>query len=333
MMRPIVLFLTVLVLAGCAKPASRVVPKAELVFSIVSTENAQTQMTEWGPFLADMEKSIGMPVKPFFGGNYAAMIEGMRFKQVDLGWFTNQSGLEAVRRSGGEVFARTTKPNGGDGYEGVVVVRTGAGVNLDRLLKCDRTLDFGMGDAKSTSGTLAPMVYLFGPRGIDPATCFKTVRSANPENNLYAVGSGLLSAATANTNSLDRMGRLDTPLAKKTMAGITVIWRSPTIPEDLMVWRQDLDPAIKGKVAGFMFAYGVGQGPEADRQRAVLKRLGLGPFRKADNSHLIRVREMEASGQLVAANKAGDAAAAAKAQAVLDELRREQSAEGHARHG
>ena len=99
-----------------------------------------------------------------------AMIEGMRFRQVDLGWFTNQSGLEAVRRSGGEVFARTTKPDGQDGYEGVVIVRKGGGVTLDRLLSCDRTLDFGTGDAKSTSGTLAPMVYLFGPRGIDPAT-------------------------------------------------------------------------------------------------------------------------------------------------------------------
>ena len=327
MIRHLTLFLAVLVLAGCAKPAPKVEPKTAVVFSIVSTENAQGQQAEWAPFLADMQKSIGMPVKPFFGGNYTAMIEAMRFKQVDVGWFTNQSGLEAVRRSGGEVFAQTTKPDGKEGYQGVVIVKKGSGLTLDRLLKCDRSLDFGMGDAKSTSGTLAPMVYLFGPRGIDPATCFKTVRSANAENNLYAVGSGLLAAATDNTNSMDRMDLLGTPLARKTMASIEVIWRSPTIPEDPLVWRADLDPAIKAKVAAFLFSYGVGEGPDADRQRAVLSRLGMGPFKKADNAHLLQVREMEASGELAAAKKAGDAAAAAAAQAKLDELKREQAAQ------
>ena len=48
-------------------------------------------------------------------------------------------------------------------------------------------LDFGIGYAKSTSGTLAPMTYLFAPRDIDPDACFKTVRSANHEANLFAV--------------------------------------------------------------------------------------------------------------------------------------------------
>ena len=126
-------------------------------------------MQEWGPFLKDMEAATGLTVKPFFGSNYSALVEAMRFKQSDLGWFTNQSGLEAVRRAGGEVFARTTHPNGHDGYQGVIIVKKGSGITLDKLLTCDHTLDFGMGDAKSTSGTLAPNTYLFGPRGIDPA--------------------------------------------------------------------------------------------------------------------------------------------------------------------
>ena len=46
----------------------------------------------------------------------------------------NQSGLEAVRRAGGEVFARTTHPNGHDGYQGVIIVRKGSEITLDKLL-------------------------------------------------------------------------------------------------------------------------------------------------------------------------------------------------------
>lgn len=333
MIRRLIALTAVLALAACGKteaPAPAGKPQA-VTFSIVSTENPQTQMQEWGPFLKDMEKAVGMPVKPFFGSNYTAAIEAMRFKQSDLGWFTNNSGLEAVRRAGGEVFARTSKPSGPDGYQAVIIVRKGSGLTLDKLLKCDRSLNFGMGDAKSTSGTLAPMAYLFSPRGIEPAKCFKTVRSANAESNLFAVGSGVLDAATDNTNSMSRMAVLDTPIARKTLASLHVIWRSPTIPEDPMIWRSDLDPALKAKIANFIFGYGVGDTPEARRQREILARIQTGPFKKADNSHLIPVREIEAMGQLTEARAKGDAAALAKAQAALDEIARDKAAAGGAK--
>jgi phosphonate transport system substrate-binding protein len=326
MIRRLIALAGLLALAACSQQQAAPPKPAGLTFSIVSTENPQTQMQEWGPFLADMQKAVGVPVKPFFGTTYTAAIEAMRFKQSDLGWFTNASGLEAVRRAGGEVFARTTNPEGHDGYQGVVVVQKGRGVTLDKLLKCDHSLDFGMGDAKSTSGTLAPMAYLFGPRGIEPAKCFKTVRSANAEANLFAVGSGVLDAATDNTRSIDRMAVLNTPMAKQTLENLQVIWRSPTIPEDPMIWRADLDPGLKARISAFIFGYGVGDTPEAKRQRAILERIQTGPFRKADNSHLLPVREIEAIAQLVEAKSKGDAPGQAKAQAALDEIKKQKAA-------
>jgi phosphonate transport system substrate-binding protein len=326
--RHVLPLLVLLTLAACQKKAPNVTPpRSELIFSIVSTEGSQTQMVEWGPFLKDMEQATGLSVKPYFGSNYSALIEAMRFKKTDLGWFTNNSGLEAVRRAGGEVFARTTHPDGRDGYQGVIIVKKGSGITLDRLLKCDGSMDFGMGDAKSTSGTLAPMTYLFGPRGIDPAKCFKTVRSAGAEANLYAVGTGVIPAATDNTRSMDRLAVIDTPAARNVMANLQVIWTSPTIPEDPMIWRADLDPALKAKLAAFFFTYGVGDTPEAKRQRAVLERIQTGPFKHADNAHLLPVREMEASGELIQAKTKGDPAAIAAAQAKLDLVRKEQAAQ------
>src|SRR6201996_4147497 len=328
MIRRLAPLLAVLALAACGKPAGpNVTPATTLPFSIVSTEATQTQMQEWGPFLKDMEAATGLKVKPFFGSNYSALVEAMRFKQTDMGWFTNQSGLEAVRRAGGEVFARTTHPNGHDGYQGVIVVKKGSGVTLDKLLACGQTMEFGMGDAKSTSGTLAPNTYLFGPKGIDPAKCFKTVRSASAEANLYAVANGVLPAATDNTRSMDRLAAIGTDQSKKALDSLQVIWTSPTIPEDPMVWRADLDPAVKKKVADFIFSYGVGETEEARRQRAILERIQTGPFKHADNSHLLPVREMEATGELVQAKAKGDAAAQAAAQTKLDQVKKEQAAQ------
>lgn len=314
-------------LASCGKSDEGKSETPQAVnFSIMSTEGRQTQMDDWGPFLADMEKAIGVPVKPFFGTNYTSLIEAMRFKQTDVGWFTNQSGLEAVRRANGEVFARTVKPNGPDGYQAVIVVKKGSGITLDKLLKCDRTLNFGMGDAKSTSGTLAPMTYLFAPRGVDPNTCFKTVRSTNHEANLLSVAQGLLNAATNNTASMDRMAMMGTEMSKKTLASLDVIWTSPTIPEDPMIRRKDLDPAVKAKIDAFIFSYGTGEGPEAERQRKILERIQTRPFKRADNSHLLPVREMEASGQLIQARTKGDAAAIQAAEAELARIAAEKKA-------
>jgi phosphonate transport system substrate-binding protein len=314
-----------LVLAACSGGGQEAAEDT-LDFSILSAESRESAIGDWTPFLEDMEKATGLKVRPFFASNYTALIEAMRFKQTDVGWFTNQSGLEAVRRAGGEVFARSVNPSGVDGYEAVIIVRKGSGLTLDTLLACDRGLNFGMGDAKSTSGTLAPMTYLFAPRGIDPNGCFKTVRSANHEANLFAVGAGALDAATNNTASMERLAMLETPLARSTMERVEIVWRSPRIPEDPMIWRKDLDPEIKRKIADFLFSYGTGEGPEAERQRAILRRIQTLPFAPADATHLIPVREMEATRDLLEAKKKGDPAAVAAAEAALEAVRPERAA-------
>jgi phosphonate transport system substrate-binding protein len=297
-------------------------------FSILATENSQTQQAEWAPFFRDMEATTGLKVRPIFQSNYTGLIEAMRFKQADVGWFSNQSGLEAVRRANGEVFARSSDPSGVDGYNAVVVVNTDKGTTLEDITRCDRSLSFGMGDAKSTSGTLAPMTFLFAPRSIDPQRCFRTVRAANHESNLLSVANGLLDAATNNTTSLRFLRERRPELAAK----LRVVWTSPRLPEDPLVWRKDLDPEVKEKIRQFVLTYGTGEGPEAATQRQNLERLSFGVFQPADNSHLLPVREMEATEQMLTAQQAGDQAAVTKARQELESIRA-QRAEIEARAG
>jgi phosphonate transport system substrate-binding protein len=139
------------------------------------------------------------------------------------------------------------------------------------------------------------------------------------------VGNGVLNAATNNTASMDRMAMLNTDMARKTLEKVEIIWRSPRIPEDPMIWRKDLDPALKKKIADFMFSYGVGDTPEAARQRAVLERIQTRPFKHADNSHLLTVREMEATGRLIVAKRNGDPAEVEQAQLALRQVARERA--------
>ncbi len=308
------LFAGAVVLTSCSPaPKAAKGPVTEVSFSILSTEKAQNLEALWTPFLADMEKQTGLKIKPYYGNNYTALIEAMRFNQVQVGWYSNASGREAVDRAEGEVFARSSDPSGIDGYNSVIIVPKASPLTVSDLLKCDKTLNFGMGDAKSTSGTLAPLTYLFAPQKVVPERCFKTVRSSNHQNNIEAVAAGLLDAATNNTTSLVRIGRVSPEKVEK----VKVIWTSPTIPEDPIIYRKDLDPAAKEKIRSFFLTYGTAKGPEGDRQRAILAALSFGQFKAADNTHLIPQRQMEATLGLLRAREDGDAKAIAEAEAAL----------------
>ena len=314
-----------ILLSGCDKlgggPDSRT---REINFSILSTENAQSQEVLWKPFLDDMAKQTGLKIKPFFASNYTSLIEAMRFNQVQLGWFSNLSGLEAVRRGGGEVFAHSTDPTGINGYYSVIITNVDHPVTAEQLLKCDRTLTFGIGDAKSTSGTLAPMAYFFTPHNVNPDACFKTVRSANHQSNLLSVATGQIDAATNNSTAMMFLQRQRPDMARK----VKVIWTSPRLPEDPIVWRKDLDPSSKEKLRSFFLSYGTAPGKEGERQRANLKQLNFGVFRPADDSFLLPVREMEASEDLRVASVAHDAAKVKDAQDRLAQIAREKTAAG-----
>ena len=107
---------------------------------------------------------------------------------------------------------------------------------------------------------------------------------------------------------------------------VRVIWESPKLPEDPIIWRSDLDPAVKEKLRQFFLTYAQGEGPEAERQRKLLAALSIGGFRPADNSHLLPVREMEATEQLLEARNSGDKVKEAQAQKSLDAIAAERAA-------
>ena len=306
-----------LTLTACGRQRRLGGPGRPVRFSILSTEAAQTMGQYWAPILADMRARTGLDIQPFFSSNYTLLVEAMRFKKTDLGWFSNRSGLEAVRRADGEVFARTFDPSGVDGYTSVIIVGAKSKITLGGLLKCDRALTFGLGDALSTSGTLAPMTYLFAPRGVDPARCFKQLRTgASHQANLFAVANGQLDAATNNSTSLE----LDRERGRREADEVEVIWRSPILPEDPIIWRKDLDPSIKESLRRFFLTYGQGSGPRAARERAAMARISIGGFRPADDSFLLPVREMEATELWLEAKRRGDQSATAQAKARLDAI-------------
>ncbi|UOM34147.1 phosphonate ABC transporter substrate-binding protein [Acuticoccus sp. I52.16.1] len=264
---------------------------SEINFGIISTESQQNLRTQWEPFLEDMESAIGMPVNAFFASDYAGVIEGMRFDKVQVAWFGNKSAMEAVDRSDGEIFVQTVDSSGNPGYWSLILAPKDSELNsLDDLLKCDGSLNFGLGDPNSTSGFLVPTTFVFAANGVDPKECFKNVTNANHETNAMAVANGQVDAAANNTENLARI-EANNPAA---FDKIKIIWKSPLIPADPIVWRKDLPADVKEKIKTFFVTYGTDEtaGDKA-AELEILEGLAWAPFRESTNDQLLPIRVME----------------------------------------
>ncbi len=291
----------------------------EINFGIISTESSTNLRGVWDPFLNDMQKKTGLRVRSFFASDYAGVIEGMRFNKVQIAWYGNRAAVEAVDRANGEVFAQSVDKDGAAGYwSHIIVHRDSPFKTLDDVMKCDKTLDFGIGDPNSTSGFLVPMTFVFGARNVEPRQCFKTVRGANHEANALAVANRLVHAAANNNENLARI-RITAPAKADE---IRVIWTSPLIASDPLVWRKDLDSSVKAKISNFIFSYGTTD----EAERKVLAGLGWSPFKRSSDNQLLPVRQMEVSRLIMRVQ--GDASMAEdkkkaeleKLQAQFDEL-------------
>jgi len=276
----------------------------EINFGIISTKSTTNLKKGFDPFLADMEKALGIKVNAFFASDYAGVVEAMRFNKVQVAWFGNKSAMEAVDRSNGEVFVQTTDPSGIPGYWSLIIVHRDSPLNtIEDVIKNGKALNFGNGDVNSTSGYLIPGYYIWAKNGIDPNKHFKSARSANHEANILAVAMKQVDLATNNTENFEKFQKEKPDMAKN----IKVIWKSPLIPKDPFVWRKDLPIELKSKIKAFILSYGrvAPSDKEVKRQLEVLKGMssGMAPFLESSNKQLIPIREIEISKDILKIEK------------------------------
>ncbi|HEY4352467.1 MAG TPA: phosphonate ABC transporter substrate-binding protein [Paraburkholderia sp.] len=259
----------------------------ELNFGIISTDASSTLRQRWQPLIDDLNKKTGLHVKAFFATDYAGIIEGMRFNKVQIGYFGNASAMEAVDRSNGEIFVKTVTADGTGGYKSLLITNVNSRFKtLDDVLKNTKDVNLGWGDPNSTSGTLIPGYDLFAKRGVvvNSAT-FKTVLPSSHEANLLAVVNNKIDVATNNTMELDR---LKTQHPDK-FAQVRVLWTSPLIPSDPLVWRKDLPQDTKDKLLNFFVNYA----KTDPHEKEVMKNLTtFSGFVASSDAQLVPIRQV-----------------------------------------
>ncbi|HEJ5497779.1 TPA: phosphonate ABC transporter substrate-binding protein [Pseudomonas aeruginosa] len=284
-------------------------------FGIISTESSQNLKSIWEPFLKDMSQQTGYQVRAFFVPDYAGIIQGMRFDKVDIAWYGNKAAMEAVDRAHGEIFAQTVAASGAPGYWSLLIANKDSKIDsVEDMLANAKSLTFGNGDPNSTSGYLVPGYYVFAKNNVDPVKAFKRTLNSSHEVNALAVANKQVDVATFNTEGMERLELTQPEKARQ----LKVIWKSPLIPGDPLVWRNNLSDEQKNKLRDFFFKYGANA-----EQKKVLADLQWSKFQPSDDDQLLPIRQLELFKQRTdVANNAnlGAEEKAAKLKALDEEL-------------
>ncbi|GAA7754532.1 MAG: phosphonate ABC transporter substrate-binding protein [Burkholderiaceae bacterium] len=289
-----------------------------LNMGIISTETSSNLKSAWQPVIDDLSRALGVQVKPFFASDYAGIIEGMRFNKVQIAWYGNKSAMEAVDRANGEVFASVIDKDGNPGYWSLLIARKDSDLkSVEDVIKRGKDLTYGAGDPNSTSGTAVPGYYLWAANKVDPKMLFKAVRISNHETNLLSVLNKQVDVAVNNTENFERY-RINT--GKNAYDDVRVLWKSPLIPADPLVYRKDLPPELKKKIQDFFVNYG--KGADAAREKQALATLTYQGFRVSTDAQLVPIRQIELAKEKAKIESDSTLAAADKEKKLADVSRR-----------
>lgn len=233
----------------------------ELVFACVPAENATGTIDRWAPFIDYLSKQLGTKVTLRVANDYAAVIEGQRAGNIQIGYYGPASFARAlIVGVKTEAFAIDVNSDGSKGYYSVFYVLAKSPYQKMEDLK-GKPMAFV--DPNSTSGNSMPRFVLDG-MGIDPETFFsKTVYAGSHENAVLALAQGTVDVCAnwwnaPDDSNLTRMlvkGMLKTADgAPMTKDDFRIILKSPLIINSPYAYLTDLPDDLKRAIREAFFA-------------------------------------------------------------------------------
>jgi phosphonate transport system substrate-binding protein len=174
---------------------------AQQVFKITAIpDESPTELArKAAPLVAYLSQKLGMKVEFTPVSDYAAAVETLVNKQVDMAWFGGFTFVQSNVRSGGKVLPLVQRAE--DANFKSVFITSQPGILALADLK-GKTLSFG--SASSTSGHLMPRNYLLEAK-INPDTDLKRVAfSGAHDATIAAVAAGKVDAGALNISVWDK---------------------------------------------------------------------------------------------------------------------------------
>jgi phosphonate transport system substrate-binding protein len=201
---------------------------------------------KFAPLAKYLESRLGLKVEWTPVTDYAAAVETLVNRKVDLAWFGGFTFVQANVRSGGKVIPLVQREED-EKFRSVFITDAASGINKLEDLK-GKTLSFG--SASSTSGHLMPRSYLLAAK-INPDTDLKRVSfSGAHDATIAAVASGKVDAGALNISVWDKFvadKKVDTSAVK-------VFYTTPTYYDYNWSVHADMPAALREKIAAAFLA-------------------------------------------------------------------------------
>jgi phosphonate transport system substrate-binding protein len=213
-----------------------------LRIGFIPAEDSRAMVRQSQGILDIVAKETGMKVEAFVGSDYNGTIEALRNGHVDvalLGPFsyvlaTTQAPVEAFAVT---VIAKTMQPS----YKSIIIAREDSPVKSFETIKGNT---FAFVDPGSTSGYMVPSAA-FKKAGITPEKDFKQVMySGGHDATIVAVGEGKVNAGAV----ADRIYERGCAKGLADCSKIKIIWESPAIWNDPVLYRKNLSEGLKKKI-------------------------------------------------------------------------------------
>jgi phosphonate transport system substrate-binding protein len=291
-----VLAVALLTIAGFATPSAATDPSwpKEITFALLSTENASEITRRWGPILAQLEKDLGIKVKPVTATDYRGTIEALKFKKAEIGHLGPKSYVEASTNNYANVepIAQLQLANGSLGYRSCLIVHADSDMFSPEDI-AGKT--FAFNDPNSTSGYLVPSAFFMTEMNVDPKKFFSKVTfSGSHEASILAVANKKAEVASTNLPDLQQLTREN----KVPRNALRVIWVSKLIPNDPIVVRKDMPSSLRSAITESLTTMKA-RNPEA------FKEIGawVGNFVPADDAKYQVIRDLNDVAKKLAAQK------------------------------
>jgi phosphonate transport system substrate-binding protein len=173
----------------------------EITFAVIPAENGSGVLERYTPFVNYLSKELGIKVNLRVANDYAAVIEGQRAGNIQIGYYGPAS-FSRARLTGvkTDAFVIDVNADGSKGYYSVFYVLAKSPYQKIEDLKGK---NLGLVDPNSTSGNNMPR-FKMNQLGIDPDTYFsKVVFTGSHENAVLALAQGTVDVAANWWNAED----------------------------------------------------------------------------------------------------------------------------------
>lgn len=231
-----------------------------IVFGLIPAEDPKAMIEQYKPMAKWLEKEIGQCIELKTSTDYTGVIEAMRAKKVDIGWFGPFAYAMAAQRAGAEAFAVGLDKNGNSGYKSYLVATSDVANDLsikdalkghdgmkqikEKISAQESKYLFAFTDVASTSGYAAPRYYMY-KAGIDPKKTFKKVAFVGTHDAAeLVIKNKIMDIVADNDVSYPKM----VASGKITPKENVIIWQSDLLPAPPLAFRGGLDSKTKEKI-------------------------------------------------------------------------------------